>query len=258
MTGFLKCYRSVCWFIVFLVFGLIICSEGLFAQLPTVYELLKRLDANLIAENRIATATMIIHGRRGSRSVQLKSWVQGMDKSFSEYLAPAREKGTKMLKREDQLWIYTPQSDRIIKIAGHMLRQSLMGSDLSYEDMLEDPHLANLYQGKIIGTDTINGRSCWVLELTSREENVAYRKRKMWVDQERYIALREERFAKSGKLLKTTEIKTVFQIDDRWYPKRIIFRDVLSKGVGTELIINAIEFDADIPEYLFTKAALRK
>lgn len=34
--------------------------------------------------------------------------------------------------------------------------------------------------------------------------------------------------------------------------------DALSKGKGTELIIESIEFDVEIPEHVFTKAALRK
>jgi hypothetical protein len=42
-----------------------------------------------------------------------------------------------MLRLENQLWIYSPSTDRNIQNSGHMLRQSVMGSDLSYEDMLK-------------------------------------------------------------------------------------------------------------------------
>ena len=103
--------------------------------------ILKKIDENRVSGNKVILSEMIIHGRRGSRTVRIKSWIQGTEKSFSEYLDPPRERGTKMLKLGDQLWTYYPASDRIILIAGHMLRQSVMGSDLSYEDMLEDPDL---------------------------------------------------------------------------------------------------------------------
>jgi len=96
------------------------------------------------------------------------------------------------------------------------------------------------------------------VELTAKVEDAAYHSRKIWVDKERMLALREDRYAKSGKLLKTAEIQEVFQVNQRWYPKRMIFKDALSKGKGTELIIESIEFDVDIPAYLFTKASLRK
>ncbi|UCE05199.1 MAG: outer membrane lipoprotein-sorting protein, partial [bacterium] len=99
------------------------------AQSPSGDDILKRLDQNMASDNKIVASKMIIHGRRGSRTVESKSLIQGTDQSFTEYLAPAREKGTKMLKLGDQLWTYSPSTDRTIRIAGHMLRQSVMGSD---------------------------------------------------------------------------------------------------------------------------------
>lgn len=83
-----------------------------------------------------------------------------------------------------------------------MLRQSVMGSDLSYEDMMDDRKLTDIYSAKVVGEETIDGRKTWVLELTAKVEDVAYHKRKMWIDQERYVPLKEELFAKSGQLLK--------------------------------------------------------
>ncbi|MFQ6606533.1 MAG: outer membrane lipoprotein-sorting protein [Fidelibacterota bacterium] len=229
-----------------------------YAQEPTGEEILRRIDANITAESRIVTSTMIIHGRRGSRSISAKSWIEGSQKAFTEYLAPPRERGTKMLKLNDQLWMYVPQSDRIIHISGHMLRQSLMGSDLSYEDMLEDPTLSNLYRAEVTGQEVYQGRDCWVVALTARKSNVAYHARKMWVDKERMIVLREDRYAKRGKLLKTVEVQEVFQVDGRWIPRRIIFQDVLSRGRGTEFIVDSLALNAPLPDYLFTKASLRK
>jgi outer membrane lipoprotein-sorting protein len=228
-----------------------------FAQTPDGDAILRRVDENIGSDNKVMTSEMIVHGRRGSRSVRSKSWIQGRNKSFTEYLDPPREKGTKMLKLEGQLWTYTPASDRTILISGHMLRQSVMGSDLSYEDMTEDPRLITLYHAVVTGEETIGDRLCWVLELVSRGEDVAYYKRKIWVDKGRDIVLREERFAKSGTLLKTTEVKNVDRIKGRWVATRVVFKDVLKEGEGTEFILESIEFNATIPDYLFTKASLR-
>lgn len=236
---------------------LLIPAMGL-AQMPDGNEILRRIDENQSAENMIATSTMVIHGRRASRSVTAKSWIQGTEKSFTEYLSPPREAGTKMLKLKDELWMYSPQTDRTIRIAGHMLRQSVMGSDLSYEDMMEDPKLENIYTAEVVGEEELNDRDCWVLKLTATEEDIAYHSRKLWVDKERMLPLKENRYAKSGKLLKTAEIHEVMREDGRWYPKRMTFKDALSQGKGTEYIIESIEFNADIPHYIFTKASLRR
>jgi len=118
------------------------------AQYPDGKEILLKIDQNLSSENRIFISSMIIHGRRSSQTVKMKTWTAGEKKSFTEYLFPVREQGTKMLKLEDQLWIYSLIADRIIQIAGHMLRQSVMGSDLSYEDLMEDSRLTDRYKRK--------------------------------------------------------------------------------------------------------------
>ena len=227
------------------------------AQAPDGAAVLRRVDENMGADNKITTSEMIIRGRRGSRTVTSKSWIQGRDKSFTEYLDPPREKGTKMLKLEDQLWTYTPASDRTILISGHMLRQSVMGSDLSYEDMMEDQRLVALYDAVVAGDERVGDRPCWVLALSSRGGDIAYFTRRIWVDKERYVVLREERFAKSGKLLKTTEVLDVQRMKERWVPTRVIFKDALKSGEGTEFVVKAMEFNAAIPDHLFTKASLR-
>lgn len=228
------------------------------AQVPSGDEILDKIDQNMSSDSRVFTSKMIIHGRRGSRTVESKSWAVGDVKSFTEYLAPAREKDTKMLKLEDQLWMYSPSTDRTIQISGHMLRQSVMGSDLSYEDMMDDKKMQDHYDAVVVGTDTIDNRLCWLIELLANTKDIAYEMRKIWVDQKRFIPLRQELYAKSGKLLKRMELSDVVEIENRWYPKHMLFKDMLKEGEGTEFIIEDIEFDVDIPDYRFSKAALRR
>ncbi|MCD4820097.1 MAG: outer membrane lipoprotein-sorting protein [Candidatus Cloacimonetes bacterium] len=230
----------------------------IFAEYPSGEMLLKKIDENMYSENIISVSTMIIHSRRATKTMKLKSWKNGDNSSFSEYLSPPKNAGTKMLKLDNNLWIYNPQADRTIRISGHMLRQSVMGSDLSYEDMMEEDEISKIYQAEVIGEEVINEADCWILMLTAKVADVNYQTRKIWVDKTKYLALREERFGKSGKLLKTTTIDEVFLVGKRWYPKKIMFKDVLKKGKGTELIIESIEFDANIPASIFSKASLRK
>ncbi len=236
---------------------LIVVCTNTFAQYPSGEEILNRIDENLSSENRVVTSKMVIHGSRGDRTIESKSWSEGDTKAFTEYLSPPREAGTKMLKLEDQLWIYSPSTDRTIQISGHMLRQSVMGSDLSYEDMMDDSKLIDDYYAVVIGEEVIEDRNCWVLELNAKNEDVSYQIRKIWVDRERYIPLREELYAKSGKLLKRMELTDIRHMGGRWFPGKMVFKDMLKKGDGTEFIIDEIRFDVDIGEHVFTKASLR-
>ena len=238
--------------------GLIIILIASLAKAQDAETILKKVDQNLSSNNRIFESTMTIHGKRKSRSISSKSWSVGNEKSFTEYLSPASEKGTKMLKVQDQLWIYSPSTDRTIQISGHMLRQSVMGSDLSYEDMMEDRKLREIYTARITGEEKIADRNTWILELTAKVEDVAYHSQKMWIDTERFVPLKQEMYAMSGRLLKRTELTDVKRIGNRWFPATIVYKDMLKDGQGTEFKMTDTKFDQKIPEYIFTKAAMKQ
>lgn len=239
-----------------IVILILIGSIDSFAQ--TAEQILMKVDENLSSKNQVAKTTMIIHGKRNSRTLTSIGYSVGDKKSFSEYLSPAREQGTKMLKLENQLWIYSPSTDRTIQISGHMLRQSVMGSDLSYEDMMDDRKLTEMYDSKIVGEEVIDGTKTKVLELTAKVDDVAYHSCKLWVDTEKYVPLKEDLFAKSGQLLKQTKLSDVKKIEGRWYPTKMVYKDMLKQGDGTEFIVDEIKFNQEIPEYIFTKAALKQ
>ncbi len=228
------------------------------AQVVSGDYILGKVDENIGSDSKITIGEMIVKGRRGTRRIKSKTWIQGMERSFTEYLAPAREKGTKMLKLQEQLWTYTPSTDRTIKISGHMLWQSVMGSDLSYEDLMEDTKLSKVYNARVTGEAVIRERPCWILALEAKTSDIAYYKRQVWVDKERYVILRENRYAKSGKLLKTTDVLSVDNVKGRWIASSVLFKDVLRTGEGTEFVLESIQFNADIPDYIFSKAALKK
>ncbi len=221
-------------------------------------QILKRVENNLSSDNRVFESAMTIKGSRTSRLITSRTYVAGDKQSFTEYLSPAREQGTKMLKLENQLWIYSPSTDRTIQISGHMLRQSVMGSDLSYEDMMEDRKLTDVYSAILEGDEMIDGRKTRILALTAKVTDVAYYSRRMWIDAERFVPLKEELYARSGQLLKRTTLSDVVQLDGRWFPMTVIYKDMLKQGDGTEYRITSIKFNQEIPDYIFSRAALKQ
>ena len=225
----------------------------------TVQEIISAMDKNLNAKSRVVTSKMIVHGRRSSRTIESKNWVVGINQAFTEYLSPPREAGTKMLKLDDKLWTYSPQTDRVIQISGHMLRQSVMGSDMSYNDMMEDRPLIELYDAILEGSVIIDGRDHWIMLLKSKVKGLSYPQRRAWIDKEYLLPTKEEMYAKSGKLLKTASMEGVKKIQGRWFPSQYLFKDELKRNSkGTEWHIDDIKFDIDIPERRFSKSNLRK
>ena len=222
-------------------------------------DIMKAMDKNLNANSRIMTSKMVVKGRRNNRTIESKNWVVGTELAFTEYLSPPREAGTKMLKIGEKLYTYSPQTDRVIQISGHMLRQSVMGSDMSYNDMMEDRPMEELYSAIIEGLAILDGREHWVMVLNAKVKGLSYPKRRSWVDKEYLLPKKEELYAKSGKLLKTASLEGIKKIDGRWFPSKFVYKDELKRNSkGTEWIIDNIQFNKKIPDSRFSKALLRK
>ena len=222
-------------------------------------DIMKAMDQNLNAESRIITSKMVVKGRRSNRTIESKNWVVGTELAFTEYLSPPREAGTKMLKIGEKLYTYSPQTDRVIQISGHMLRQSVMGSDMSYNDMMEDRPINELYSATIEGSTMLDGRDHWIMILDAKVKGLSYPKRRSWVDKEYLLPIKEELYAKSGKLLKTASLEGIKKIQGRWFPSKFVYKDELKRNSkGTEWIIDSIEFNKKIPDSRFSKALLRK
>jgi len=221
-------------------------------------KLLEQVDDNLWSNTKFISGRLIIDNGRKIRTLTQDSWMEGVTRSYSHYKSPAREKGTKMLKIKGKLWMYTPRTDRKILIAGHLLRQSMMGSDLSYEDMMEDHKLSKSYSATFDTFTNIDDVKCAVLNLSARDKKTTYQTRKVWINPNDKTVLKEERFAKSGKLLKRILFKDYELISGRKFPRTMIFKDLLKKNTKTTYKFDVIKFDINIPPSYFSQSILKR
>ena len=245
----------------FLLIGIII--SVLFSSLiiapaleMTAEEIINKRDDNEYFDSVRIEAEMIIVS--GSRKIT-KTMTALSDKknSLVEFTNP-QDRGTKFLKREDNLWMFFPDAEDIVKISGHMLNQGMMGSDFSYQDIMESDKLTDLYDFKILKEEELNGRPCYVLEGIAREGvKVSYYRRVSWVDKERFIGLKEELYAQSGRLIKETKINEINEIEERWIPIDSVMEDKLRKNTYTEFKITQIDFNPEIPEETFSLQSLK-
>jgi len=222
----------------------------------TAEEIINKRDDNEYFDTAQMEAEMIIVS--GSRKI-IKTMNALTDKknSLVEF-TNSQDRGTKFLKREDDLWMFFPDAEEIIKISGHMLNQGMMGSDFSYQDVMEADKLTDLYDFKIIKEEEFEGRPCYVLEGIAREGvKVSYYRRVSWIDKERFIGLKEELYAESGRILKETKVNIIEEIEGRWVPTNSVMENKLRKDTYTEFTITQIKFNLEIPEETFSLQNLR-
>ena len=116
----------------------------------TAFDILDRIDKNMVYKTAYTEMDMIIHTGRRVITKSLISYSRGNEQSFIEFLSPARDKGSKILKSDDIIRVYYPSAERVQRLSGHMMRKSMMGSDFSFEDMTER---SKKMRGGVFGED---------------------------------------------------------------------------------------------------------
>lgn len=220
-------------------------------------ELLRKVDNNEVYETIEYEGEMIIeHNNR--RFVKLmKAWARGNADSFIEFLN-SEDRGTKYLKKGGRLFVYSPDNEGVMLISGHMLKESMMGSDMSYEDAVNNEPLSNRYSAVLAESEIINGRNCWVLELTALTKTESYPKRKLWIDKENNDVLRYELFALSGAKLKDYNLLKAEVFDGRRFPVEIEIRDLLRKNSKTTFVMKNVILDKPIADEVFSQRNLEQ
>ena len=250
--------RKFKWFLLIGIIMLILFSSliAIAAAEMTAEEIVNRRDDNEYITSFKAEAEMIIVS--GGRMITKAMLILSDKKNALVEFTNPQDRGTKFLKREDNLWMFFPDAEEIIKISGHMLKQGMMGSDFSYQDIMESDKLTDLYNFEIIREDEIEGRICYVLEGIAKEGvKVSYYRRISWVDKERFVGLKEELYTQSGRILKETRINEIKEIEGRWIPINSVMENKLRKNTHTEFKITQIDFNPEIPEGTFALQSLR-
>jgi len=238
------------------LFVFIVFHSWLFAISAT--EILNKVDDNTVVASMRYKAVMEISIGGRIMTKEFKGYSVGKELAYIEFTAPARDRGVRFLKIDDEMWMYLPEIERATKIAGHMLRQSLMGSDFSYGDITENAKLIELYDVELLGEDTVSDNPCYLLELTAKNTEVNYAKRRIWVRIDIFVPVKSELYARSDKLLKEVFFSDFTRFGKYTYPRHIKMVNKLRKDTYTILNFSEIELDVKIADKIFTRAYLER
>jgi outer membrane lipoprotein-sorting protein len=235
---------------------LMIISFALNAE--SAKSIIKKIDKNDHFITQEFSAIMTI--KKGNR-VLVKTFTgygyKNGKKSYMKF-TNAEDLGVKYLKIKKELWIYFPDADDIMKISGHMLRQGMMGSDISYEDMLEGGERDKKYSSKLLDDKIVDGKSCFVIELKAKVKDAPYEKQVLFVDKSKYIPLKMEMFARGGRLLKKITTSNHKTISGRVIPFKMTIQDTRKRNSKTTIEFKKVKFNIKLPKKIFTKRMLKR
>ncbi|MEW6606385.1 MAG: outer membrane lipoprotein-sorting protein [bacterium] len=195
----------------------------------------------------------IVRPKRPTKTMRLKMYMKGDNKIFLEFLAPLREKGKKVLRNGDNMWLYLPTISRSIRISA---KQKTFGGNFSNGDIMR-LNLVKDYNATFVDIVRIGGIEAYLLELKAKDRSISYDKIIYWIRKDNFLPIRREFYTSSGKLIKTLTFSGIKKIGGRLRPTELRMESTLSdeKSIMVDL---EIDTSVEIPDEIFTKQYLER
>jgi outer membrane lipoprotein-sorting protein len=234
-----------------IVITMILCLAISTLGAITAEEVVRSVDDLETFDTSYSEGEIVTTDRFGVKTSTFKAWSRGAYDSLIEFTSVA-ERGQKVLRTSGELYLFYPDAQELIRLQGAALRQSMLGSDISYEDMTGEKDTLSDYTAKLLGTEQVKGRQCHILELTAKTRTVAYPIQKLWVDTETYMIWKGEFSTKSGRLLKEMQVLETMEVDGRTLSKVTKIEDKMKRDSATEMRIDHLEIDVQLDPSIFS------
>jgi outer membrane lipoprotein-sorting protein len=122
---------------------------------------------------------------------------KGTDKTYVDFMSP-REKGEHLLMLGDDMWVYLPDTSRLVRITP---LERLTG-DASNGDVARTNYAAD-YSPGFLRTEKVGAVECYVLDLTAKRKGATYQRILYWLRVPDARPVRAEFYLTSGKHIKS-------------------------------------------------------
>jgi hypothetical protein len=235
--------------------------------LQTAEEIVACNEANLPRSSSVQSISMKVTDRSGAiTTTKATIYWKRFDNGFSGVLVrlfdPADVRGAAFLmlekKKRNDLFIFLPELNRVKRVSSGMMKSSLFGTDISYEDF---EHIQSMSEGAPVVRkidSVVDGRPSYVVEVRPQEaEDSAYERILSFIDQETCTVLRSEFYERDGEARKvfSADVSSLTAEEDVWIARRYIVRDNRD-ATETAIVIEKVELDKPISRKMFTEREL--
>lgn len=235
-------------------------------------EMMRRSFSAPLTDDSFGTAVMTLTLGNGQvRERRMTSWTKTRPGStqnmrLTRFESPADVRGTATLLIEDEadddVWVYLPALKRSRRVIADQKKDSFMGSDLSYGDVVG--YKVSDWTHQIKGESEQAGRPCTLLESTPTTDKArktsGYSKRESCIDKASLLATRIKAWDLNGRDLKEiiySELREVDPVKSKWHAMRIEARNVQTK-TRTLIQIHDEQVNVGLTDDVFTPTALER
>jgi outer membrane lipoprotein-sorting protein len=201
--------------------------------------------------------TMVIHRPDWERSMTMRAWTKGEDYSLVRVLEPKKDRGNGTLTDDDNMWTFSPKVNRVIKIPSSMMGQSWMGSDFSNKDVARTDDIIDQYDHSILSVEEVDGLTVYEIESIPHEDAPVVWGREVLRIRDDHVVETHRCFAQEGELVKKLVSLEIGEMGGRVVALRQRMGKVDAPDEWTEIRMDAINYEVDLKDSLFTLSNLR-
>jgi outer membrane lipoprotein-sorting protein len=252
----MKCCLSVILFIL----GPGLSIDALLAQELGAADIVRKADEKFNGEkSSYSLMSMKVIRPEWQRTIEFKSWTLGRDYALTLITAPPKEAGQTFLKRGSEMWSWNPSISRLIKLPPSMMSQGWMGSDYTNDDILRESSVVTDYFHEIAGEEMIEGRLCYKIRMTARENaSIVWGRQIRWIDKKDFLVLKAELYDEDGSLVRTETGSDIKTMDGRAITSRIELVPSEEPENKTLLEIREIKFNIPVEENYFSQQNMKR
>ncbi len=235
----------------FIISFIVILFTAVMALSQSAEDIIRRYEQNQNIKTMSALGKLLIYNQFGMQEKTFKIWSRGTDDSLIVFTSKD-ESGQKILRSKKAIYLYYPDAEEIIRLQGAALRNSLAGSDLSYEDMTGGKSILDQYSIESISEEIVDNTACWVVKIKAKVNDIPYPIQKLWIDKKTYALKKSEAYSLAEKLLKTVYVMKYAAVGGFVIPVHIVVQDNLKKQTKTELVLENIRINETLDPNLFS------
>ena len=201
--------------------------------------------------------SMVIHRPDWERSMTMRAWTKGEDQSLVRVIDPAKDRGNGTLTEKNSMWSFSPKVNRVIKVPSSMMGQSWMGSDFSNKDIAKADDIIDQYDHTLLGTETADGITIYEIQSVPHEDAAVVWGREVMRIRDDKVIVQHKFFDQDDELVKTLESLEIGEMGGRTIAIRQRMHEVDTPKEWTEIQVNSVEYETDIPDSMFTLSNLR-
>lgn len=217
--------------------------------------ILKKLESNQVFNTAKIEMTLNVSNRFGLTSNQFSSYSRKGGDALIEITA-GPDRGQKILRQKNNIYLFYPDAEEVIWLKGSALKESMMGSDFSYEDLTDEGTIQDRFTARVEGIEEIDDHSCYHLILIANSRTETYAKQELWVDTELFVSRKAFLYSASGKPIREMTASNIKNISGKEIPFTTVMKDLLKKNTSTEMTIIKAEIDIPLSEKYFNRDEL--